>query len=113
MFQDCWWETTLVTLEGYTITISINSGLAYIHPDCIPSNHDLQILLHVVFTSPQEWDPTVLDQGNNLELLPDPASAPDQSFLQESTFDEFGELKHCMIMLLNTFLDAPTQACHK
>ena len=60
----------------------------------------------MVFTSPQESDPTVLDHLINVELL-------DQSLLQESTFDEFGELKDHMAMLLNTFLDVPTQVCHK
>ena len=32
----------LVTLEGHTIHISINSGLAHIHPVSIPSDHDLR-----------------------------------------------------------------------
>ena len=51
-FQDCWQTPQLVTLEGYTIPISINSRLAHILPVHIPSNHDLQTLPHVVFTSP-------------------------------------------------------------
>ena len=43
-----------VTIEGYTIPITINSGLTSIHPVCIPSDHDLQTLPYVLFTSPQE-----------------------------------------------------------
>ena len=85
-------QQQLVTLERYTVHILIDSGLTYSHPVCVPSNHDLQTLPHVVFTSPQEWDPTILDNRINLELLPAPHSAPDQSLLEECTFDEFGEL---------------------
>ena len=61
----------------------------------VPSDHDLWTLPHVDFTFPQEWNPTVLDNGINLELLPPPHSATDQSLLLESTFDEFGVLKEC------------------
>ena len=103
-------QQQVVTLEGYTVPISINSGTVYIHPVCVPSDHDVP---HVVFTSPQQWDLTVLNHKISLELLPAPDSAIDQSLLQESTFDEFGELKGCVVMLLNIFLDASTQACHK
>ena len=53
-------------------------------------------------------DLTVIHHGINLELFPAPDSAADRSLLQESTFDELGELKEHMAMLLNTF-----QACHK
>ena len=48
-----------------------------------------------------------------LDHLPAPDSDPDQSLLQNSTFDEFGELKELAVMLLNTFLDASLHACHK
>ena len=78
-------QQLLVTLEGNTI----NSGLAYIHPVHVPSNHALQTLPQV-FTSLQEWDPTVLDHRINLELLPAPDSATAQSLVLESPFDEFG-----------------------
>ena len=101
------------TLEGHTTPISIDSGLHCILSVHIPFDHDLQSLPHVVFTSPQEWDPTVLNHRINLKLLPDTDSAPDQSRLQESTFDEYGHLKDSVSMLFNTFTDAPTQACHE
>ena len=67
----------------------------------------------MIFTSPQECDSAVLNHGINVKFLPDPDSAPDHSLLQTSTFDGCGELKDDMVMLVNTFLDAPTQACHK
>ena len=50
-----------VALEGNIIKISIDSGLACIHPVQTPSHHDLQTLSHVIFTSPQKWDHIVLD----------------------------------------------------
>ena len=56
-------HNTLSILEGYTIPISIDSGLVYIHPVHIPSDHDLQTFLHLFFTSPPQWDPTVLNHG--------------------------------------------------
>ena len=47
---------------------------------------------HVIFTSPQEWGPTVVDHVINLELLEDTGFSSDESLLQDPIFDEFGEL---------------------
>ena len=53
-------QQQLVTLEGNTIPISIDSGLTYSYPVHVPSDHDLQTLPHVGFTSPQKWDLAVI-----------------------------------------------------
>ena len=92
-------QQQLFTLERYTIPISIHSGLAYIHPIHVPSDHNLQTFPHVVFTV------TGPIHGINLELLPTPDSADDQSLLQDSSLYEFGELKEWVVRLPNTFLD--------
>ena len=48
------------TLEGYVIPIDIISGLPYIK--MVPNTQkEFDELPHVVFTSSEEWDPTVLD----------------------------------------------------
>ena len=51
------------TSEGYVIPLSIESGLVYMHSMRIPTDHDLQNYPHVLFTSPDIWDTSVLDHG--------------------------------------------------
>ena len=43
------------------IPLSIETGLVYMHPIRIPTDQDLQMYPHVFFTSPDIWDPSVLD----------------------------------------------------
>ena len=49
------------TSEGCVIPLSIETGLVYMHPIRIPTDQDLQNYPHVFFTSPDIWDPSVLD----------------------------------------------------
>ena len=59
------------TPEGYVIPLSIETGLVYMHPIRIPTDQDLQMYPNVFFTSPDIWDPSVLDHEITPSLLED------------------------------------------
>ena len=77
------------TSEGYVIPLSIESGLVYMHSMRIPTDHDLQNYPHVLFTSPDIWDTSVLDHGipPSLPEAINPHSA--DSLLPDSNFDAY------------------------
>ena len=94
------------TFDGYVIPLSIESGLVYMHSIQIPTDNDLQHYPHVFFTSPDTWDASVLDHVISPSLLEEINQNSDDSLLQHSIFDEFGELQHRVIKQLNVFWDS-------
>ena len=97
------------TSEGYVISLSIESGLVYMHSMRIHTDHDLQHYPHVFFTSPDIWDTSVLDHGIPQSLLEDINQHSDASLLQDSIFDAYGEPHHRDIQTLNSyFCDLPS-----
>ena len=96
------------TSEGYVIPLSIESGLVYMHSIRIPTDQDLQNYAHVFFTSPDIWDASVLDHEITPSLLEDINKHSDDSLLQDSIFDEYGDLHHRAIQTLNIFCDLPS-----
>ena len=98
----------LETSEGYVIPLSIESGLVYMHTIRIPTDQDLQNYPHVFFTSPDIWDASVLDHEITPSLLEDINQHSDDSLLQDSIFDEYGDLHHRAIQTLNIFCDLPS-----
>ena len=96
------------TSEGYVIPLSIESGLVYMHTIRIPTDQDLQNYPHVFFTSPDIWDASVLDHEITPSLLDDINQHFDDSLLQDSIFDEYGDLLHRAIQTLNIFCDLPS-----
>ena len=65
---------------------------------------------NVFFTSPDEWDPSVLDHDPpHLDGL-DPSQVPDQPF-GDPMFDAYGDFNEHIIANLNTLLDAPPEDC--
>ena len=93
------------TSEGYVIPLSIEYGLVYMHSIRIPTDQDLQNYPHVFFTSPDIWDASVLDHKITPSLLEDINQHSDDSLLQDSIFDEYGDLHHRAIQTLNIFCD--------
>ena len=91
------------TSEGYVIPLSIESGLVYMHSIRIPTDQDLQNYPHVFFASPDIWDASVLDHKITPSLLEDINQHSDDSLLQDSIFDEYGDLHHRAIQTLNIF----------
>ena len=96
------------TSEGYVIPLSIESGLVYMHSIRIPTDQDLQNYPHVFFTSPDILDASVLDHEITPSLLEDINQHSDDSLLQDSIFDEYGDLHHRAIQTLNIFCDLPS-----
>ena len=74
----------------------------------IPTDQDLQNYPHVFFTSPDIWDVSVLDHEITPSLLEDINQHSDDSLLQDSIFDEYGDFHHRAIQTLNIFCDLPS-----
>ena len=51
----------ITTLDGYSVPLLIKDGLAYATSLGKPPDQDMDTYPHVFFTSPDEWDPSVLD----------------------------------------------------
>ena len=100
---------SIKTSEGYVIPLFIESGLVYMHSMRIPTDHDLQNYPHVFFTSPDIWDTSELDHAIPPSLLEDINQHSDDSMLQDSIFDAYGEPHHRDIQTLNSsFCDLPS-----
>ena len=77
------------------------------HTIRIPTDQDLQNYPHVFFTSPDIWDASVLDHEITPSLLEDINQHSDDSLLQDSIFDEYGDLHHRAIQTLNISVTYP------
>ena len=100
---------SIKTSEGYVIPLSVKSGLVYMHSMRIPTDQDLQNYPHFFFVSPYIWDTSVLDHGIPPSLLEDINQHSDDSLLQESIFDAYGEPHHRDIQTLNiSYCDLPS-----
>ena len=100
----------ITTLDGYSIPLLIKDGLAYATSLGRPTDHDMDSYPHVFFTSPDEWDPSVLDHDPPpLDGL-DPSQVLDQPF-GDPMFDAYGDFNERIIANLNILLDAPPEDC--
>ena len=99
----------ITTLDGYSVPLLIKDGLAYATSLGRPTDQDMDTYPHVFFTSPDEWDPSVLDHDPpHLDGL-DHSQVPDQPF-GDPMFDAYGDLNERIIANLNILLDAPLEA---
>ena len=100
----------ITTLDGYSVPLLIKDGLAYATSLGKPTDQDMDTYPHVFFTSPDEWDPSVLDHDPpHLDGL-DPSQVSDQPF-GDPMFDVYGDFNECIITNLNILLDAPPEDC--
>ena len=100
----------ITTLDGYSAPLLIKDGLAYAPSLGRPTPQDMDTYPHVFFTSPDEWDPCVLDHDPpHLDGL-DPSQVPDQPF-GDPMFDACGDFNKHIIANLNTLLDAAPGDC--
>ena len=98
----------ITTLEGYSVPLLIKVGLAYATSLGRPTDQDMDTYPHVFFTSPDEWDPSVLDHDPPpLDGL-DPSQVLDQPF-GDPMFDAYGDFNERIIANLNILLDAPPE----
>ena len=58
----------ITTLEGYVIPLQIREGLAHFHMTP-PTDDDLDTYPHVILTSDNDWDPTLLDNEIDIENI--------------------------------------------
>ena len=100
----------ITTLDGYSVPLLIRDGLAYATSLGRPTDQDMDTYPHVFFTSPDEWDPSVLDHDPpHLDGL-DPSQVSDQHF-GDPMFDAYGDFNERIIANLNILLDAPPGDC--
>ena len=100
----------ITTLDGYSVPLLIKDGLAYATSLGRPTDHDMDSYPHVFFTSPDEWDPSVLDHDPPpLDGL-DPSQVLDRPF-GDPMFDAYGDFNEHIIANLNILLDAPPEDC--
>ena len=98
----------ITTLDGYSVALLIKDGLAYATSLGRPTEQDMDTYPHVFFTSPDEWDPSVLDHDPPpLDGL-DPSQVLDQPF-GDPMFDAYGDFNERIIAYLNILLDAPPE----
>ena len=98
----------ITTLEGYSVPLLIKDALAYAASLGRPTDQDMDTYPHVFFTSPDEWDPSVLDHDPPpLDGL-DPSQVLDQPF-GDPMFDAYGDFNERIIANLNILLDAPPE----
>ena len=100
----------ITTLDGYSVPLLIKDGLAYATSLGKPTDQDMDTYPHVFFTSPDEWDPSVLDHDPpHLDGL-DPSQVPDQPF-GDPMFDAYGDFNERIITNPNILLDSPPEDC--
>ena len=100
----------ITTLDGYSIPLLIRDGLAYATSLGRPTDQDMDTYPHVFFTSPDEWDPSVLDHDPpHLDGL-NPSQVSDQHF-GDPMFDAYGDFNERIFANLNILLDAPPGDC--
>ena len=80
----------ITTLDGYSVPLLIKDGLAYATSVGRPTDQDMDTYPDVFFTSPDEWDPSVLDHDPpHLDGLHH-SQVPDQPF-GDPMFDAYGD----------------------
>ena len=92
----------ITTLDGYSVPLLIKDGLAYATSLGKPIDQDMDTYPHVFFTSPDEWDPSVLDHDPPHLGGLDPSQVPDQH--QNKAENCFGLAKHYTNTVMNTLV---------
>ena len=96
------------TLDGYSVPLLIKDDLAYATSLGRSTDQDMDTYPHVLITSPDEWDPSVLDHDPPpLDGL-DPSQVLDQPF-GDPMFEPYGDFNERIIANLNILLDAPPE----
>ena len=88
-------QQRIITIDGYSMPLVCKGGLMYLKFQGIPTDTDLQTYPSVHLTSPQEWDPSVLDN-----VHPKDNGEPNSTgkYQVDPTFDEFDD---CINKLLS------------
>ena len=92
----------IVTIDGYSMQLVCKGGLMYLKFHGIPADKDLQTYPSVHLTSPQEWDPSVLDY-----VHPEDNGEPNSTYDSIKNFNLIQNLMNLMIISTNHFLLHP------
>ena len=85
-------QQRIITIDGYSMPFMCKGRLMYLKFEGIPTDKDLLIYPYVHLTSPQEWDPFVLDYvytEDNGDL--DWNNEPTENFQSDQKFDDFDD----------------------
>ena len=85
-------QQRIITIDGYSMPLVCKGGLMYLKFQGIPTDKDLQTYPSVHLTSPQQWDPSVLDYVHPKDNG-EPNSTYDstEKYQVDTTFNEFDE----------------------
>ena len=85
-------QQRIITIDGYSMPLVCKGGLMYLKFQGIPTDTDLQTYPSVQLTSPQEWDPSVLDYVHPKDNG-EPNSTYDstEKYQVDTTFNEFDD----------------------
>ena len=85
-------QQRIITIDGYSMPLMCKCGLMYLKFQGIPIDTNLQTYPSVHHTSPQEWDPTVLDYVHPKDNgEPNLTYDSTGKFQVDPIFDEFDE----------------------
>ena len=85
-------QQRLITIDGYSMPLVCKPGLMYLKFQGIPTDKDLQTYPSVQLTSPQQWDPSVLDYVHPKDNgEPNLTYDSIEKFQVDPTFDEFDD----------------------
>ena len=86
-------QQSIITIDGYSMPLVCRGGLMYLKFQGIPIDKDLLTYPYVHLTSPQEWDPFVLDSVHPKDNG-EPNSTYDstEKFQVDPIFDEFDDV---------------------
>ena len=102
-------QQRIITIDGYSMPLMCKGGLMYLKFQDIPTDTDLQTYPSLHLTSPQQWDPSVLDYVHPKDNG-EPNSTYDstEKFQVDPIFDEFDDY---MNMLLTIILQISSTHC--
>ena len=85
-------QQRIITIDGYSMPLMCKGGLMYLKFQGIPTDKDLQTYPSVHLTSPQQWDPSVLDYVHSKDNG-EPNSTYDSTkkFQVDPIIDEFDD----------------------
>ena len=85
-------QQRIITIDGCSMPLVCRGGLMYLKFQGIPTDKEIQTYPSVQLTSPQEWDPSVLDFVHPKDNE-EPNSTYDsiEEFQVDPTFDEFDD----------------------
>ena len=95
----------ICTIDGCAMPLTCRGGLMYLSILHKPTDKDLERYPGVHLTRPHEWDPSVLDYTHpSGDGEPPWSNYPDERFVFNPNFDDFGDYTQRPIQTLRSFM---------